>query len=368
MEFSDLNCTSWFDDFQNVSYSSYSLDDVNRQINNRNLAGVIFVSLMIVIGTVGNILVIIIFTFKFKTSNYRTYVLNLAFLDTINCCITLPFVLTYMLYSQNYPSDFLCKFGHFVGFYIGLASPFTLILIAADRYRNICQPLCLQMTEKRAKILCIAVNIISFILSWHVPVIYGSTHHKINGLNLTAVRCFKEDDFLSQQITWWQYIILTIILVVVTACLAVAYFFIMIRVHHKSKYFSNLNGTGSGFSSSSESFATKNIQTRKTTLTFFIITFVYVLSSFIHHALAIILHIVPNLECHMTFAQGAAFWTLFWTIFINNIANPFIYGLSDERFRLHLISVFKKQKTLPLAWATQLPIRNKTEVNDAMAT
>lgn len=354
MEFNDLNCTSWFENFDGNTNYTYTTDDLSRQINKRNLAAVIFVSAMILVGTIGNVLVILVFTFKFSKSTYRVYVLCLAYLDTVNCCVTMPFVLTYLLFSQNYPSDVLCKFGHFVGFYIGLASPFTLILIAADRYRNICQPLCLQMTEKKAQLSCIIVNIASFTMSWHVPVIYGSTKHEIKGLNLTVTRCFKEDDFLSQNVTWWQYIILTVILFMVTAFLAVTYFFIMIRVHHKSKYFTSLSARRSlDPGRPSTAYVTKNIQTRKTTLTFFIITTVYVLSSFIHHALAMILHVVPNLECHLTFTQGAIFWTFFWTIFINNIANPFIYGLSDERFRHHLKLFFMKKKTTPLAWTTQ---------------
>lgn len=383
MEFSSLNCTDWLE-IEN-SNRSYSAADFSHQVNKRNVAAVVFVGLMIAVGLVGNILVIIVFTLKYKKSTYRVYVLCLAFLDTLNCCFTLPFVVTYILFSQNFPSGALCKIGHFVGFYIGLASPFTLILIAFDRYRNICQPLCLQISEKKAKVYCVIVNIASLAMSWHVPVIYGNTEYQVPNTHLIVTRCYKEDNSIAQKITWWQYIILTAILVIVAVLLAVIYFIIMIRVQHKSKYFTQLqtakgrakSSTGNGRVSSNTSgsrnsdvsrtssnfsngdgtgaYVSKSIQTRKTTLTFFIITTVYVLSSVIHHALAIVLHVVPNLECRMTFIQGTVFWTFFWTIFINNIANPFIYGLSDNRFRQHLKAFFHKKKTTPLAWTTQQP-------------
>lgn len=385
MEFSSLNCTDWLE-IENTN-QTYTAADLSRQVNTRNIGALIFVGLMIAVGLFGNILVIIVFTLKYKKSTYRVYVLCLAFLDTLNCCFTLPFVVTYLLFSQNYPSGALCKMGHFVGFYIGLASPFTLILIAFDRYRNVCQPLCMQITEKKAKIYCIIVNIASLAMSWHVPFIYGNTEYEVTYTHLIVTRCYKEDNFLAQKITWWQYIILTAILVIVAVLLAVIYFIIMIRVQHKSKYFTQLhtkgrakssagNGrvssntcgsrnsdvsrTSSNFSNGdgTTSYVSKSIQTRKTTLTFFIITTVYVLSSVIHHALAIILHVVQNLECRMTFIQGAVFWTFFWTIFINHIANPFIYGLSDNRFRQYLKAFFHKKKTLPLAWTTQQPFLN----------
>lgn len=385
MEFSSLNCTDWLE-IENTN-QTYTAADLSRQVNTRNIGALIFVGLMIAVGLFGNILVIIVFTLKYKKSTYRVYVLCLAFLDTLNCCFTLPFVVTYLLFSQNYPSGALCKMGHFVGFYIGLASPFTLILIAFDRYRNVCQPLCMQITEKKAKIYCIIVNIASLAMSWHVPFIYGNTEYEVTYTHLIVTRCYKEDNFLAQKITWWQYIILTAILVIVAVLLAVIYFIIMIRVQHKSKYFTQLHTKGGAKSSAGNgrvssntcgsrnsdvsrtssnfsngdgtiSYVSKSIQTRKTTLTFFIITTVYVLSSVIHHALAIILHVVQNLECRMTFIQGAVFWTFFWTIFINNIANPFIYGLSDNRFRQYLKAFFHKKKTLPLAWTTQQPFLN----------
>lgn len=372
MEFSSLNCSDWL--LGRNSNNSLSPDDVSRLVNRRNVPGIAFVSCMIVIGTIGNILVIIVFKTKYRKSTYRVFVLCLAFLDTINCCLTMPFVLTYILYSQNFPSQALCKIGHFTGFYIGLASPFTLILIAVDRYRNICQPLCAQISHRKANIYCITVNVVSLVLSWHVPVIYGNARYKMADVGLIVTRCYKEDFDIAIKITWWQYIILTAILILVTTVLAVVYFIIMRKVHQKSRYFAKVTTTVSDaptcdrrgrrktLSTSSSttsacsvngdnvSFVTKTVQTRKTTLTFLIITSVYIFSSFVHHALAITLHVVPDLDCMMSFTEGALFWTFFWTIFLNNIANPFIYGLSDERFRRHLKNFFHKKKTVPSAW------------------
>jgi hypothetical protein len=172
-----------------------------------------------------------------------------------------------------------------------------------------------------------------------VPFIYGISEIKSANSGITVTQCFKEDGVLLQEVAWWQYIILTVLMVIVSGCLIVTYFVIMIRVHRMSTIFTKYTPENRSLNKSA-AFATRNIQTTKTTLTFFIITTVYALSSLIHHGLALALHVGSNLECSMTYAQGVVFWTLFWTIFINNIANPVIYGLSDKRFRQRLKTLF----------------------------
>ena len=336
MDILDKNCTAWI---KELTDKNTTTEDMNIQFRKRNMTGIIFISLLIVLGIIGNLLVIFIFAWKFNRSTYRVYVLCLAFLDSVNCCFTMPFVLSYLLFMQDYPSTVLCKVGHFVGFYIGIASPFTLILIAVDRYKNVCRPLSVQWSVKKAKLSCIIINVIALMISWHVPFIYGISEIKSANGGITVTQCFKEDGVLLQEVAWWQYIILTVLMVIVSGCLIVTYFVIMIRVHRMSTIFTKYTPENRSLEKSA-AFATRNIQTTKTTLTFFIITTVYALSSLIHHGLALALHVGSNLECSMTYAQGVVFWTLFWTIFINNIANPVIYGLSDKRFRQRLKTLF----------------------------
>lgn len=74
-----------------------------------------------------------------------------------------------------------------------------------------------------------------------------------------------------------------------------------------------------------------------------IITVVYVISTLTHDALAMILHLKSDLECDLTFTSGTIYYTFFWTVFLNNVSNPFIYGLSDDRFSSLVKELFRKK-------------------------
>ncbi|XP_063443373.1 kappa-type opioid receptor-like [Mytilus trossulus] len=337
MDIFERHCTPWIRNL--IEVGNVTTNEINHAFSLRNLPGILFVSTLSLLGISGNFLVIWIFGLKFNQSSYRIYVLCLAVLDFINCFMTMPFVLTYLLYMENYPSELLCKIGHLIGFFIGIASPFTLILIAADRYRNVCRPLSLQWSARRAKLMCLFINIVALFISWYVPIVYGTTEMKSVNRSIVLVQCFKENGTLSQTITWWQYIILTGLFTLVSAFLIVIYLVIMINVRRKSKLFTKYNPE-EHIQDANITFTNRIIHTKKATVTFFIISSVYVLSSLVHHVLALFLHVVQNVECKMSYTQSVLFWSFFWTVFINNVANPVIYGLSDTRFKQCIKSMF----------------------------
>ena len=301
-----------------------TLTDVNNEMVKRNLPGIVFVTVQMFLGLLGNSVVIVAYWWKFKRSNYRVYVLFLAFLDLMNCVLTMPFVILYLVYPKNFPSDFICRAGHFVGFFGGCASPFVLVLIAVDRYRRICRPFKKQITERQTRISCFVILLFTAMFTWFTPLFYRN-ERVYTGINdIYAVRCFRSKNPLFYSLSQWYYIILTSLFVGVTVLLFILYYKIMKTVHERSRCFSNNKSALGG--------TTKSIQTKKTTVTFMIITIVYVLSTLIHDSLAMVLHVREDLECLMSFEGGTVFYTFFWTVFLNNVSNPVIYGLSDDRF------------------------------------
>ncbi|KAK3085953.1 hypothetical protein FSP39_011251 [Pinctada imbricata] len=316
-------CPTWL--VQMEWNENTTLDDVNAKMMSRNIPGIIFVVVQMLLGLVGNGVVILAYWLKFKRSNYRVYVLFLAFLDLMNCVFTMPFVIVYLVYPKNFPSDFICKAGHFIGFFGGCASPFVLVLIAMDRFRRICRPFKKQLTEKQTRITCVVILVITASVTWFTPLFYGNerVHTGIN--NIYEVRCFRSKNPLFYSLSQWYYIILTSLFLIVTVILFLLYYHIMKTVHRRSRYFSSKQRSPIGGVS-------KSIQTKKTTVTFMIITIVYVLSTLVHDSLAMILHMKEDLECIMNFEEGAVYYTFFWTVFLNNVSNPIIYGISDDRF------------------------------------
>lgn len=328
-------CPDWL---YRIKWSNETtIEDINQILMTRNIPGLVFVCILMLTGFLGNAIVLYIFFTKFARSNYRTYVLCLALLDEISSCFLMPFIIIYLVYPKHFPDNILCKFGHFVGYYTSTASAFLLILIAIDRYRKICQPMKRQISKLFAKRSCVIINIVAAIISIQSMFIYGTTTRPTGLFNVTETICFMEKDPFLATYGRVFYIQLQICLAFVIVFITVLYFNIMRKLHtHKRKSMQRLR-----LSSSS---GPKTVRTRKTTLTFIVITLIFAISSEIHHALAMILHFVDNLECHMNKAEGTAFYIFLWAVFINNVSNPFIYGVSDDRFRSHVKEMLKKNQ------------------------
>ena len=322
--------------------NSTTIEDINGEFRRRNIPGIYFISLQMLLGLIGNLLVIVVYFTRFKISNYRVFVLFLAFLDLTNCVLVMPFSIMYLYFPINFPSNFICKAGHFLGFFGGVASPLMLVVIAIDRFRKVCRPLKKQITEKQAKISCTVIVLITLSVTWFTPWFYGNTVVDTDIHGIKGTRCFREKNPLYLSLSKWYYNVLMSMFLVVTVVLSVLYFFIMRRVHNHSKFFSNQRKDSVGSCS-------KNLQTRKSTVTFMIITVVYVISTLTHDALAMILHLKSDLECDLTFTSGTIFYTFFWTVFLNNVSNPFIYGLSDDRFSSLVKELFQKRDPASLS-------------------
>lgn len=336
-------CPMWL--FEIEMTNATTISDINSEMMNRNVAGIVFICVLMVTGIVGNAAVLYVFGSRFVSSNYRTYVICLALVDAISSCILMPFMIVYLVYPKNFPGNFLCKFGHFVGYYTSTTSAFLLILIAVDRHRKICQPMKKQISITFAKRSCIAINILGLVISVQSLFIYGTTTEPFFIYNntetmviktLTETKCFMVNSVLLETLGKAFYIQLQVCLAIVIIFLTVLYSRIMLRLnsHHRE----------STVRLRRHSVGAKSVRSRKTTLIFIIITVVFTLSSEIHHILAMMLHFIDDLECYMTKQQGALFYFFLWTVFINNVSNPFIYGISDERFRRYLKQIVRNKK------------------------
>ncbi|XP_056018255.1 neuropeptide FF receptor 2-like [Ostrea edulis] len=352
----ELFCPRWL---REQSWpNSTTIEDINAKFRRRNIPGIYFISLQMLLGLIGNLLVIVVYFTRFKTSNYRVFVLFLAFLDLINCVLVMPFGILYLYYPINFPSNLICKAGHFVGFFGGVASPFMLVVIAIDRFRKVCKPLKWQITEKQAKISCIVIVFMTLSVTWFTPWFYGNITVKTDIHGINGTRCFRVENQFFASLSKWYYSVLMSMFIVVTIFLSVLYYFIMKRVHVHSKYFSRRHKGSMGS-------CNKHLQTRKSTVTFMIITVVYVISTLTHDALAMILHVKADLECDLTFTTGTIYYTFFWTVFLNNVSNPFIYGLSDDRFSSLIKELFRRRES---GWLSRTTISNTTSNSKRSST
>ena len=63
------------------------------------------------------------------------------------------------------------------------------------RYRKICVPLGMQISQRLTKLMCVLCLIIAVVISWPIPVLYGHSSVNTTNPNITGVQCYTEDDF-----------------------------------------------------------------------------------------------------------------------------------------------------------------------------
>ncbi|KAJ8320966.1 hypothetical protein KUTeg_002553 [Tegillarca granosa] len=273
-------CFAWINDF--ITDNVTTLDDLNYFFLERHLGGIIFISIMMIIGLVGNLSVISIFATKFKFTNYRTYTIWLASLDITNCLLGMPFLLVYHTHYLTFPNTAICKGGRFVNVFTANASGFLLLVIAVDRYIHVCKPFNLaKLTDLQTKISCSVAALLGILISWPTLVLFGKHtvgKHNYDKLpfNVNGTRCWEEDSLI-------------------------------VRYIYKKK-------------------VTNRVQhTKKVTLILLAVTVAYV--NF-------------GLHCGLTFTEGSLLYTFVWLNLVNNTVNPIIYGYSDANFRQHLREFF----------------------------
>lgn len=162
--------------FSSDNLTELDLADVLQRLNNDKvlvlLPVIILVILMMIAGIVGNILVCIVYIFKMKRAPSHYFILYLAILDLVSCCIGMPSELGDLLQPLTFPSADACRFLRFVLSFTVISSSMILICVAFDRYYKICKPLKSFPISKVQK-LCLFSFAFGAAFSWPALVIYG---------------------------------------------------------------------------------------------------------------------------------------------------------------------------------------------------
>ena len=130
-----------------------------------------FLSVSLFIGTFGNLLVIIIYTYRQKKSSSDYFILCLSFLDLITCFAGIPLEITDLCLSYTFYLAIVCKLRAIE--YWTTSSAALLVVISIDRYKRICQ-YGKKIRNKTAKMLCFMSLLIGGLLSWPAAIILGT--------------------------------------------------------------------------------------------------------------------------------------------------------------------------------------------------
>ena len=333
-------CHKWMMDL--YTKKNVTLEEVNDRLIVRFLGGICFLSILMVVGLIGNAHVLFIYHRKFRRTNYRIYVLWLAMLDMFNCGISAPFVIFYLLHPANFPSSELCKIFRFILYFCGVASTASLVPIAIDRGRKILAPLKSQITSTQAKVMCLLSLIVALSLSWPAPILFGINSEPTGIPGLRGRRCLTEDRFVkSREIIIFNLAHLVYFLVV-TALLLIVYSLIarIIWIHGTFRNTFQHSSVNSDIFDSNYSIP-RFTSLHRSTLTLLVVTLVYILSALAYHALALVYFLIPGFDCSLSLPGAILYYTFIWSYFINSACNPFIYGFRDNTFRMEMKRLYK---------------------------
>lgn len=334
-------CHTWMMDVymrQNVT-----LEEVNDRLILRFLGGIVFLSLVIILGIVGNGHVLLIYYRKFKPTNYRIYVIWLAMIDLFNCVICAPFVIYYLLHPVNYPSELFCKIFRFILYFCGVSSTASLVPIAMDRGKKVLMPLKKQISTTHAKVMCVLSLLVGLVFSWPAPILFGINTEPTGIPGLTGRRCLTEDRFVDSKEIVLFNLVLMVFFWLVTAILTIIYSLIgrQICIHGPLRKNTTLQSTITSETDISNNASLSIQSVQRSTVTLLLVTFVYIFSAAVFHILSLIFFLSPDFDCNLSFGESVAFYTFIWSYFVNSVCNPFIYGFRDKTFSKELKRLYR---------------------------
>ncbi|KAH3713139.1 uncharacterized protein LOC127858738 [Dreissena polymorpha] len=238
---------AWRDDFP----KNVTLAELNNSLVELHIPTIIFIAILMVVGVLGNILVVYVYTFKYSPSTYRSFILWLGWIDLIACTVGMPLLIVSMLYPYMFPSEAACKSLRFLHVFFVVASAFIVIGIAIERHRRICFPFSAEITPTKIKIMCFVASALGCVVALPAIFVYGgaSVDTGVHGINGTE--CFIDPKMKESKLPQGYFLFQLLITVISMVIMGVFYFRIgrTIVLSHKfirENTYSGMNSNTSG--------------------------------------------------------------------------------------------------------------------------
>ncbi len=340
--------------------TNVTLVQVNDAMTVTLLPAILYVAVMMLVGFLGNSLVVYVFVFRFRKGTQNFLITFLAIFDLISCLVAMPTEIVDIRYFYMFDSAFACKLLTFVTTFCAMCSVFTLLGIAVDRYVKICRPLSNQVELKQVQIWIVVVIFLALLFSWPSLVIYGIRSADTGVPGVTGRDCSTGDHVKNTNYPLIYNLLQGAGLIIIMVVLIVLYVFILraVKVHRRHMQLrasvstiemSSSNGHHAHFSDSPEgkvphenSLKKSKSHRSRTTVIAFLVTVVFVFSFVPHLILMVTRAIVKDFDYDLRGASLVAFNIFIRSYFINSVANPIIYGALNYKFREECVWLFKK--------------------------
>lgn len=153
---------------------------------------IVYMLVLMFVGTFGNILVCCVYLSKQTKSSSHYFILALAMLDLLTCLIGMPTEVADLRYPYMFYAPAACKLLRFIESISIIGSSMVLIAVAFDRYFRICR-LGKHMTVKHAKVMCFVSVIVGISAAWPACILFGEKSVEVGIDGVDAIDCSTDD-------------------------------------------------------------------------------------------------------------------------------------------------------------------------------
>ncbi|KAK6176353.1 hypothetical protein SNE40_014654 [Patella caerulea] len=365
------NCTLNCD---NTTIDDGLLQSLNDEKALHFIPVMIWVAFLMVIGVLGNSLVVYVYRRRFKKTSSNYFILTMAIFDLVACVVGMPTEIYDLRYPYTFYSSIGCKIFRFTETFTIYGSAIVLVEIAFDRYFKICKPL-MVISLFKIKMLCFMAAVLALLFSTPTALLFGITHPQTPIPGVRGYDCSIEEKYLKSTFQRVYYGALSVVFVTTLLVLTVLYVRIWVEIKQRRsmvigdqisskppgtpqekkkirvKYVasgsndevdddSSENGNGQVMCEEQKrtrfgslaNYASR-IRITRTTVVLFAVTVAFVISYLPSITIMLTRSLIKNLEANRSIGVEVTskFFSNFF--FINNAINPIIYSFLNLNFR-----------------------------------
>lgn len=147
------------------------MDDISS-----NVAVLVLLSIFSICGTIGNSLVLYIYSHKKERSTAGIFIMCLAGTDLVTCLLIIPYTQAAIYLEYRLKFDVACKIYMFLITCNIPFAAFIMVAIATDRYFCICHPFAHVLTIQRAKVIVLCLLFVASMFGMLTALINGVYH------------------------------------------------------------------------------------------------------------------------------------------------------------------------------------------------
>lgn len=355
-------------------------DTLLRELNDitalRFLPVIIYMSLLMLVGIFGNLMVLNVYLRKRLKCSSDYFILNLAFLDLLTCLIGVPVEIADLRDPYMFYAPAACKLLRTVESFSNMGSTLTLMAIAMDRYKRICK-LGERFSNPKAKRLCIGAILIGALTCWPAGVVFGKKTVDVGIPGANTADCSTADEMRNTiyPLLYYGLVMLYFIICVIFVLFVYVRISIFIRrgksnqkkttkptAQHAPSL--NLHSSNDGHTALSSVSGEEDVNNRqviekkavdisqggrlvntikvtRTTTIFVAVTAAFILSYLPFLVVMVTRNIKKNFEDILSPSAEVFYKFCLKSYFINNAINPVIYSFLNRNFRADVINIFK---------------------------